>query len=274
MKKFLKIGVMATAICLVTATVEAAKIYEAKNLITGNMLKVDSKSILDQGIKIEYTLKKDMIVMKINNVSDELITVEWNNAKYIGLDGKNSRAYDFKQKDRGWFERLTPAGIRPNDYYEAYIVPASNLKSVPASGITGGTIFIAQNLFDKKSDEIKNRKKDYAEIIIPMSQGAPYSGISRDIVIYLGDKEGVKIENKTAVTVIAPTKAVVLPAMPEISTEATTKLQQVQKDNTNLKAEIEAREKLIQYLKEQEALKKQLAEKESEIEKLLKTVAP
>lgn len=277
MRGILKMGFMIAAICFITSTVEAAKIYEAKSLITGNILKVDSESIVDQGIKIDYTIKKDMIVMKITNTSDELITVDLNGAKYIGMDKKNSRAYDFKQKERGWFESLTPAGIRPNDYYEAHIVPSSNLKSIPSTGVTGGTIYIGQNLFSPESEEMKNAKRDYAEIIVPIVQGAPYSGISRDIMIYLGDKENIKIENRPAVQpvkTVAPTKSAVLPPMPEVSHETTTKLQQVQEDNTKLKAEIEAREKLLQYLKEQEILKKQLAEKEAEIQKLLKTTTP
>ncbi|MGL5964229.1 MAG: hypothetical protein ACRCZ2_07540 [Fusobacteriaceae bacterium] len=264
--KILKMGFMIFAICLVTSGAEASKIYDARDMVTGRQLNIGGKTIEDSGVKIKYDFKDDMIVMKIENNSDKLITIDWNKAKYIGMDKKASRAYDFKQKNKGWFETLTPTSIRVNDYYEAYIVPSSNLKSIPSTGISGGNIYIAQKLFSADSEEIKDAKRGYAEIIIPITEGSPYSGVNRDIVLYVGDKENVAIEEQPRVQV--------LPFKKIAPTSTSVNLEKVQEDNTKLKTEIESREKLLKYLKEQEILKKQLAEKELEIQKLLKNTTP
>ncbi|MGL6132017.1 MAG: hypothetical protein ACRCZ9_10425, partial [Fusobacteriaceae bacterium] len=105
-----------------------------------------------------------------------------------------------------------------------------------------------------------------AEIIIPITEGSPYSGVNRDIVLYVGDKENVAIEEQPRVQV--------LPFKKIAPTSTSVNLEKVQEDNTKLKTEIESREKLLKYLKEQEILKKQLAEKELEIQKLLKNTTP
>ncbi|MGL6169109.1 MAG: hypothetical protein ACRC0Y_12575, partial [Fusobacteriaceae bacterium] len=193
MKKFLKIIALVAVFNMAIKNVEAAKIFSAKSAITGKELKVSNSSIIGEGIEIDYTLKKDMVVLKIKNKSDQLLTIDWNIAKYIGLDGKEFRAYDFKQKDRGWFESLTPAGIRPGDSYEGYVVPSSNLGSISGKGVTGGVIYINKYLFEKNSKEMEMKKRDYAELVIPIMAGNPHSGVSEDIIIYLVEDETAKI---------------------------------------------------------------------------------
>lgn len=286
MKKFVKLNLLAAGIFLAFNSAEAAKIYDAKNLITGKNMQITAGEIRGEGVDIFYKFEKNMLVLKIYNTSDELVNINWNDAKYIGLDGKESRAYDFKQKERGWFESLTPAGIRPNDYYEAFLVPSSNLKSVPSTGVTGGIIYIGNDLFDPKSPEIKNRKRDYAELVIPVTVGKPYSGKSSDIIIYLGDKENVpikvipnaheKFQKNGEVKSLAPVSNIpVERAIPiQISAETASKLKNAEEENSKLQGEIRAREQLLKYLQEQELLKKQLAETEAEIQKLLKSTNP
>ncbi|MGL6120082.1 MAG: hypothetical protein ACRC0V_06200, partial [Fusobacteriaceae bacterium] len=176
------------------------------------------------------------------NKSDQLLTIDWNIAKYIGLDGKEFRAYDFKQKDRGWFESLTPAGIRPGDSYEGYVVPSSNLGSISGKGVTGGVIYINKDLFEKNSKEMEMKKRDYAELVIPIMAGNPNFGVSEDIIIYL-------VEDETAKIVV--------------------ELVKVEKENKNLEEKIKAKDQLLIFLQEQEMLKKQLAEKEAQIQKLI-----
>lgn len=275
MKKFTMLNLLAGLILMAQVS-EAAAIYNVENIVNGKKYQVTSNEIKGENLDISYTFKKDMLVLKIKNNGDELVNIDWNEAKYIGLDGKESRAYDFKQKDRGWFETLTPAGIRPGDYYEAFLVPSSNLKSVPSSGVTGGVIYVSNDLFDPKSPEMKNRKNDYAQLIIPVVIGKPHSGKSSDILITLGDKDSVTLKpaTKTKVIPMAPiSNTPVEGAIPTpVSKETEVQLQKVQEDNAKLQAEIKAREQLMNYLKEQEALKKQLADKDAEIQKLLKNL--
>lgn len=271
------------------------KLLKVEEKGASSTIKILGNQATTKDLRTDLRIQDNLFAINIENISENVIVIQWNKARYIGLDKKEQRIHDLKNRDSGIFQSEV-VSLKPGQSYSGDFVPVKNLKFMSQSQVNKEVIYGRNNLFS--GEEKEKQRRDYAEIIIPVTVEG-IDGITQTFTFYIGqgdfknlmndlekdvNAKRKNLENTQAVVTpkmattpaktVTPTKTLVLPAMPEVSPETTKKLQQIQEDNTNLKAEIEAREKLLQYLKEQEILKKQLAEKEAEIQKLLKTVTP
>lgn len=265
------------------------KLLKIEEKGTSSQINVLGNEATTKDLKTDLKIQDNLFAITIENISENVIVIQWNRAKYIGLDKKEQKMHDLKNRETGILQSEVMT-LRPGQRYSGEFVPLKNLKFLSQSQANKEVIYGRNNLFS--GEEKEKQRRDYAEIVVPITVDG-IDGVTQTFSFYIGQGDSKNLikdlesdidtkQKKLTTTqpVVAPirqitaTKTVVLPAIPQVSPETTTQLQQVQEENTNLKAEIEAREKLLQYLKEQEALKKQLAEKEVEIQKLLKTVTP
>lgn len=262
------------------SNIKLLKIEEKGTFSTVNVL---GNQATTKDLKTDLVIEDNVLKINVENISEDVIVIQWNKARYIGLDKEEQKIHDLKNKESGIFQSEVVT-LRPGQSYNGDFVPVKNLKFLSQSQANKEVIYGRKDLFS--GDEKGRQKRDYAEIVVPVTvEGV--KGITQTFSFYIGQGDSkslmsdleneINSKKRTLIKTqpaVAPIKTVVLPPIPEVSTETVTKLQQVQEDNTKLKAEIEAREKLLQYLKEQEILKKQLAEKDAEIQKLLKTTTP
>ncbi|MGL5950544.1 MAG: hypothetical protein ACRCZH_03905 [Cetobacterium sp.] len=259
------------------------KVLKIEEKGTFSIVNVLGNQATTKDLKTDLKIEDNLLKINVKNISESVVVIQWNKARYIGLDKEEQKIHDLKNKESGIFQSEVVT-LRPGQEYNGEFVPVKNLKFISQSQSNKEVVYGRKNLFN--ADEKEKQKRDYAEIVVPITVEG-INGITQTFSFYIGQGDSKLLMNnleneinskkKTLIKnqpTVAPTKSAVLPPMPEVSHETTTKLQQVQEDNTKLKAEIEAREKLLQYLKEQEILKKQLAEKEAEIQKLLKTTTP
>lgn len=266
MNKFLSLGILVGTLFIAgcsnsqnasnntTAVSTPINIFEVKDLSAKNYpLENQQNTILSQDFQMKLNYSKDSIGVDVKNLSKKVIFINWSDATYIGLDGVSQRAFDLQQKDKGFYTKAIDAGLRPGDSASATLVPVKNLKVLFATSSSNQDIFIESNLFSK---EIKNKKREYAELIIPVIvDGNKGSMIKVDILFGEGNVPK-EFKDKTKKIIVATPK--------------TTELKQIIVENEKLNAEIENKNELLKQLNEKVRLQEELRQKEMEIQLLMK----
>lgn len=180
---------------------------------------------------INLTFYKNYIQADMKNNSDKLIFVDWSEIVYTGLDEVPQRAFDMNHKNEGIFAKAIDGGVRPSETLSAKFVPMNNLKVIFGSGSDTQTIFIESDLFKK---EISKKKREYAELKIPVSVGG-FQGYQADASFIFS------------------------PAL-------------IPEDAKSL-IKLEEKQQLDKNVAEKEALLKQLQQKEAEIKRLKEQLA-
>ncbi|MGL4392237.1 MAG: hypothetical protein ACRCSK_02215 [Fusobacteriaceae bacterium] len=127
---------------------------------------IEANKISNIYFEMNFTFLKDRIIINVKNISNQAISIDWNKTRYVGLDEYDMRLYNFSQKDKGEFFSMMDSFIRPKKDVTVEVLPIRNMKFV------GERIsVIEKNLFDEQSIEVKNKKLDFAKIIIPVKIG-------------------------------------------------------------------------------------------------------
>lgn len=149
----------------------------------------------NQGLLLKADLNKNMVDLRIENNTPELISVIWSKSYYRGLDGKETRVYDYNQIKLGPYDKLINTGIRPGDYREVKLVPFQNLEfESPVIGTNSFSHRFKYEILDRSSSEYKEKNREYGEIVLYIEQGVKKSKIAYEIILKLQEEtEKVKI---------------------------------------------------------------------------------
>ncbi len=291
MKKILLILTILTATIFTGCTSTQVKedktpsinLYGVSNEEERETPQLSKGDITTENFKMNVTFTEDAINISVTNTSNEVIVVDWNFAEYTGLDGKDQKIFNMKEKDSGMFIRQRAIPLRPLQSYTAEIVPIDNLKFEGGSSSGVGTIYIESPLFSK---ELGRKRFDYAKLSIPITVKGVKKGELRhyDLFFGRGEKpEGLDINgsnNKIEASVVAP---VVAPVVQEsqgekdiakpVAQEANTgssKLKEIVDENNTLQSQLDEKDRMIEELNRKIKLKDSLKRKDQEIERLMK----
>lgn len=212
-------------------------------------LNFSNNKIALSNLSMSLNVLENSFYVKITNTSNKVIFVDWAKSRYIGLDNEAQKIFDISQTQVGILGKQTTL-IKPNNSFEGKFVPFNNLLVTKNDSVTEfiePIIWGRTPLFEK---ELKNKTRNYSELIIPISFDG-YNGKMNDFIFIIGDKQ-----HKSSV----PNS--------EISPK-TNKINVVSEENQILMDQIKQKENLIKILKEKEQLKLELELKEKEIKKLM-----
>lgn len=280
MRKALLTGVLGLALimgaCTNTGGTKAAtnniNIYSATEKNHRSALELDEKDITSEDFKLMFQFEKDMVKISVTNTSDEVIVVDWDQARYTGLDGEEQRIFNMKHKDRGLYARQMASSLRPGQSDIAELVPVNNLHYTPGGSTGLGTIYIEKKLF---VNEMAEKKQDFAKIYLPITVNGVKKGTLHKYEVYFG--EGDMPAELTEELANQKAGAVILPATKPAQVQQTEpvleikdpEVLKIQEENDLLEQELKDKEELIKQLNEKAKLKKELEEKQKEIDALI-----
>lgn len=272
MRKLLLTGVLGLALimgaCSGTDTREADNInfYTAKEKNLRDNLSIEGKEVRSEEFAMNLAFEKNMIKVAITNTSDDVIIVDWEHARYTGLDNNEQRIFNMKQKDKGLYTRQMAIPLRPGQSYTAEIVPVANLHYTPGGSTGLGTIYIEKDLFTE------NKERDYAKLEIPVTVGGIKKGVIQRYEVYFGEAGEMpadlvkKIEGDKDLYAAPVVPAKEAGAKDQVVGDEALK---IQSENDLLEQEIKAKEDLIEQLNEKARLQKELEERQREIDALM-----
>ena len=280
MRKALLTGVLGLALLMgactntegPTAKTNSINFYTATEKNYKDVLELGEKEVSSEDFKMLFEFEDNMIKVAVANTSDEVIIIDWHEARYVGLDGEEQRIFNMKQKDKGLYARQMATPLRPGQNYIAELVPVNNLHYTPGGSTGLGTIYIEKKLF---AGEIAEKKQDYAKIYIPITVDGVKKGDIHKYEIYFGEGEmpaelTEKLEEKevnaVALPAVTPVEGQKAEAGAEIKEPEVLK---IQNENALLEQELKAKEELINQLNEKARLKKELEERQREIDALI-----
>jgi len=280
MRKALLTGVLGLALimgaCTNTEGTKAAttniNLYTATEKNHRDVLELKEKDITSEDFKLMFQFEKDMVKISVINTSDEVIVVDWDEARYTGLDGEEQRIFNMKHKERGLYTRQMASSLRPGQSDIAELVPVNNLHYTPGGSTGLGTIYIEKKLF---VNEMAEKKQDFAKIYLPITLNGVKKGTLHKYEIYFGKGDmpaelTEELANKKAAVVILPATQPVQVQQAEAVTEIKDpEVLKIQKENDIMEQEIKDKEELIKQLNEKAKLKKELEEKQKEIDALI-----
>jgi len=292
MRKALLTGVLGLSLLMgactsIGTTAEQEKtdinFYTANEKNHKNMLEITGGEVTSEEFRMNLEFQDNMIKVAVTNTSDDVIIIDWDHARYTGLDGEEQRTFDMKQKDKGLYARQMATPLRPGQSYIAELVPVNNLHYTPGGSTGLGTIYIEKKLF---VGEKAMKKQDYAKIVIPVTVGGVKKGKLQKYEVYfgegdmpqsLGDTLYARNNSMTAAPVVAPeatSEAAPVAAAPAKKSDTPLEVTapdalKIQDENALLEQEIQSKNELIQELNERARLKKELDEKQKEIDALM-----
>ena len=292
MRKALLTGVLGLSLLMgactsIGTTAEQEKtdinFYTANEKNHKNMLEITGGEVTSEEFRMNLEFQDNMIKVAVTNTSDDVIIIDWDHARYTGLDGEEQRTFDMKQKDKGLYARQMATPLRPGQSYIAELVPVNNLHYTPGGSTGLGTIYIEKKLF---VGEKAMKKQDYAKIVIPVTVGGVKKGKLQKYEVYfgegdmpqsLGDTLYARNNSMKAAPVVVPeaaSEAAPVAAAPVKKSETPLEVTapdalKIQDENALLEQEIQSKNELIQELNERARLKKELDEKQKEIDALM-----
>lgn len=237
---------------------QTIKVYGVKDTTSRDYpLTLNSDKISTDNFIMDITFDKESVEVNVKNISKNVIFINWSDAKYIGLDGKEQRLFDMNEKSKGFYTKALDSGLRPGEVKSAKLVPVNNLKVLFGSSTNSQDIFINKILFQ---DEKLSR--DYAQIIIPVNLDSKKGPV---IVpnIYFG-------KNNTSKEVNQILQSKVNKKIVNSSPQTASELKSIKTENDRLTDEINNKNEIIKQLKEKAKLKAELEKKELEIQELMK----
>ncbi len=262
----------------------AINFYTASEKNNKDMLEIMGGEVTSEEFKMNLEFQDNMIKVAVTNTSDEVIVIDWEHARYTGLDGEEQKTFDMKQKDKGLYARQMATPLRPGQSYIAELVPVNNLHYTPGGSTGLGTIYIEKKLF---AEEKAMQKQDFAKIVIPVTVGGVKKGKLQKYEVYfgegdmpqsLGDVLYARNDSMAAAPVVeamdTPEAGVESAPVAVQKTEAPLEITapdavKIKDENALLEQEIRSKNELIQELNERARLKKELEEKQKEIDALM-----
>ncbi|MGL4988788.1 MAG: hypothetical protein ACRC5F_06065, partial [Cetobacterium sp.] len=177
-------GCTATDSKLESKIIQKTKIYGVKDTGTKDYkLSLTGNKVVSEKYNLDIEFKERWIDVSIENISKEVIFINWSDAKYIGFDGTEQRLFNLAQKDKGFYTKAMDSGIRPGQNVKVSLVPIKNLNVMFGSSTSSQEIFVEKALFSNEE-----REKKYAEVVIPVSLNSRKGGVVNNTV-YFGNEE-------------------------------------------------------------------------------------
>ncbi|MGL4652826.1 hypothetical protein [Cetobacterium sp.] len=233
-------------------------IYGAKDTTLRDYpLTTKGDKISSDKFNMDVKFSHETIDLNFENISKDVIFLNWADAKYIGFDGKEQRLFNLNGKDKGFYTKPLDSGVRPGEKIEVQLVPINNLRVLFGNSTTSQEILIDKPLF--KNEEIT---KKYGQIIIPINLDSKKGPIIQNN-IYFGN-----VEKPKEVSTFLDTK----PSKKIVHSTADTgaELKNIKNENNRLNSEIQNKEEILKQLREKARLKAELEKKELEIAELMK----
>lgn len=219
---------------------------------------LNNKQIVGEDFLIETDLKKDSLDITVKNLSKNVMYINWSEAKYVGMDGKEQRLFNMNLKDKGFYTKAIDSGLRPGESISAVLVPVQNLKVLFGNSTSSQEIFINSNMFENE----ENKLNDFAKIILPINLDS-----KKGPIIKLDLYFGVQNSSNKANELLKEVKKV------EVTKNTRqNELKVLQNENQRLNDEIKNKEEILRQLREKARLKAELDKKEIEIQELMKKI--
>ncbi|MGL5932946.1 MAG: hypothetical protein ACRCY7_08635 [Cetobacterium sp.] len=242
----------------ISTTKNQVLVYGAKDTTLRDYpLITKGDKISSDKFNMNINFSEKTIDLTFENISKNVIFLNWADAKYVGFDGKEQRLFNLNQKDNGFYVKPIDSGVRPGEKIEVKLIPVNNLRVLFGNSTTSQEILIDKSLFSSEEES-----KKYGQIVIPINLDSKKGPIIQSN-IYFG-KDIVPKE----VSIILDTKPSkkVVHSTPEVGLE----LKNIKNENTKLNSEIQNKEEILKHLREKARLKAELEKKELEIAELMK----
>ncbi|MGL5744050.1 MAG: hypothetical protein ACRCXX_02765 [Cetobacterium sp.] len=242
----------------ISTTKNQVLVYGAKDTTLRDYpLITKGDKISSDKFNMNINFSEKTIDLTFENISKNVIFLNWADAKYVGFDGKEQRLFNLNQKDNGFYVKPIDSGVRPGEKIEVKLIPVNNLRVLFGNSTTSQEILIDKSLFSSEEES-----KKYGQIVIPINLDSKKGPIIQSN-IYFG-KDIVPKE----VSIILDTKPSkkVVHSTPEVELE----LKNIKNENTKLNSEIQNKEEILKQLREKARLKAELEKKELEIAELMK----
>ncbi|MGL5580250.1 MAG: hypothetical protein ACRDCE_04725 [Cetobacterium sp.] len=242
----------------ISTTKNQVLVYGAKDTTLRDYpLITKGDKISSDKFNMDINFSEKTIDLTFENISKNVIFLNWADAKYVGFDGKEQRLFNLNQKDNGFYVKPIDSGVRPGEKIEVKLIPVNNLRVLFGNSTTSQEILIDKSLFSSEEES-----KKYGQIVIPINLDSKKGPIIQSN-IYFG-KDIVPKE----VSIILDTKPSkkVVHSTPEVGLE----LKNIKNENTKLNSEIQNKEEILKQLREKARLKAELEKKELEIAELMK----
>ena len=260
MKK-LSMWILALTIAFPGCTSQEEKVYNDMKVVSvksiHNKAAQDEVGYAEHSVSTEeavlgFTFKEKFIEVRIENVSDTFISIDWKDAKYIGYDGIENGLFDTTQEDKGYFSKELNLYVKPRMKKVSKIAPNENIDFIGGSGIDVGDLIIRKDLFE---GELENKKQDYIKLMIPIVSSNKFKNVY-EVIFSEEEVQLEKVEVDYKLVVIEKELAEEVVEKPEVSeTPADTDiLDGLKKENEELKSELKTKEELLEMLKKQNEL--------------------
>ncbi len=261
MKK-LSMWILALTIAFAGCTNQEEKVYDDMKVVSvksidkkaaQNEIEYAEHNINTEEALLGFAIKEKFIEVSVENTSDTFISIDWKNAKYIGYDSVEKGVYDISQEDKGYFTKELNLFVKPGLAKMSKIVPDENIDFIGGSGSDVGDLIIRKDLFE---GELENKKQDYIKLMIPIVSSNKFKNVY-EVIFAEGEVQLEKVEadyepavmEQDAVEAVVEEKTEV--SEPLADTDA---IDELKKENEELKSELKTKEELLEMLKKQNEL--------------------
>lgn len=242
----------------ISTTKNQVLVYGAKDTTLRDYpLITKGDKISSDKFNMDINFSEKTIDLTFENISKNVIFLNWADAKYVGFDGKEQRLFNLNQKDNGFYVKPIDSGVRPGEKIEVKLIPVNNLRVLFGNSTTSQEILIDKSLFSSEEES-----KKYGQIVIPINLDSKKGPIIQSN-IYFG--KDIVPKEVSIILDTKPSKKVV-----HSTPEAELELKNIKNENTKLNSEIQNKEEILKQLREKARLKAELEKKELEIAELMK----